>query len=61
VVGGSGTGKSVLMRSILGLRKPDAGRIQLLGVDARERGPGDAVTSSATPGYCSRTGRCSRR
>ena len=39
VVGGSGTGKSVLMRSILGLRKPDAGRIQLLGVDARSEDP----------------------
>jgi len=35
VVGGSGTGKSVLMRSILGLRRPDAGRIEVLGVDAR--------------------------
>ena len=35
VVGGSGTGKSVLMRSILGLRTPDAGRIEVLGVDAR--------------------------
>ena len=34
VVGGSGTGKSVLMRSILGLRRPDAGRIEVLGVDA---------------------------
>jgi len=34
VVGGSGTGKSVLMRSILALRKPDAGEIQVLGVDA---------------------------
>jgi phospholipid/cholesterol/gamma-HCH transport system ATP-binding protein len=39
VVGGSGSGKSVLMRSILGLRKPDAGRIQLLGVDARSEDP----------------------
>ena len=39
VVGGSGTGKSVLMRSILGLRKPDEGRIQLLGVDARSEDP----------------------
>ena len=35
VVGGSGTGKSVLMRSILGLRTPNAGNIQVLGVDAR--------------------------
>lgn len=34
VVGGSGTGKSVLMRSILGLRKPNAGRIEVLGIDA---------------------------
>jgi len=41
IVGGSGTGKSVLMRSILGLRKPNAGRIQVLGVDAMSE---DAVT-----------------
>jgi phospholipid/cholesterol/gamma-HCH transport system ATP-binding protein len=34
VVGGSGTGKSVLMRAILGLRKPQAGSIEVLGVDA---------------------------
>jgi phospholipid/cholesterol/gamma-HCH transport system ATP-binding protein len=35
VVGGSGTGKSVLMRAILGLREPQAGSIEVLGVDAR--------------------------
>jgi phospholipid/cholesterol/gamma-HCH transport system ATP-binding protein len=29
VVGGSGTGKSVLMRSIIGLKKPDAGQIEV--------------------------------
>ncbi len=34
VVGGSGTGKSVLMRAILGLRAPQAGQIRVLGVDA---------------------------
>ena len=34
VVGGSGTGKSVLMRAILGLRRPQAGHIEVLGVDA---------------------------
>jgi phospholipid/cholesterol/gamma-HCH transport system ATP-binding protein len=31
VVGGSGTGKSVLMRSIIGLQVPDAGSITVLG------------------------------
>ena len=31
VVGGSGTGKSVLMRSIIGLQKPTAGDIDVLG------------------------------
>jgi phospholipid/cholesterol/gamma-HCH transport system ATP-binding protein len=31
VVGGSGTGKSVLLRSIVGLQIPRAGRIELLG------------------------------
>ena len=41
VVGGSGSGKSVLMRSIIGLRRPDAGRIEVLGVDARSDDPED--------------------
>jgi phospholipid/cholesterol/gamma-HCH transport system ATP-binding protein len=34
VVGGSGTGKSVLMRAILNLRQPQAGTIEVLGVNA---------------------------
>jgi phospholipid/cholesterol/gamma-HCH transport system ATP-binding protein len=34
VVGGSGTGKSVLLRTIVGLRRPQAGSIRLFGVDA---------------------------
>ena len=34
VVGGSGSGKSVLMRSILALNRPQAGRIRVLGRDA---------------------------
>jgi len=40
VVGGSGSGKSVLMRSIIGLRTPDEGEIEVLGIDARSE---DAV------------------
>jgi phospholipid/cholesterol/gamma-HCH transport system ATP-binding protein len=33
VVGGSGTGKSVLLRSIAGLQKPAAGSVRMLGTD----------------------------
>jgi len=33
VVGGSGTGKSVLMRSIIGLQRPSAGKIEVFGRD----------------------------
>ncbi|GAB3059524.1 ABC transporter ATP-binding protein [Stenotrophomonas tumulicola] len=39
VVGGSGTGKSVLMRSILGLRHADEGQVEVLGRDARSGDP----------------------
>lgn len=33
LIGGSGTGKSVLLREIIGLHRPDAGRVRLLGTD----------------------------
>lgn len=33
VVGGSGSGKSVLLNSIIGLKTPQAGKIQVLGAD----------------------------
>ncbi|WP_019831215.1 ABC transporter ATP-binding protein [Sphingomonas sp. PR090111-T3T-6A] len=38
VVGGSGTGKSVLMRSIIGLQQPDTGDIRVFGEQTRDRG-----------------------
>jgi phospholipid/cholesterol/gamma-HCH transport system ATP-binding protein len=41
VIGGSGTGKSVLLKCILGLERPDAGRIELDGQDVT-RGDRDA-------------------
>jgi phospholipid/cholesterol/gamma-HCH transport system ATP-binding protein len=31
IVGGSGTGKSVLLRSIIGLKRPDGGSVEILG------------------------------
>ena len=42
VVGGSGTGKSVLMRSIIGLQKPVAGHIEVLGENMVGRGEDEA-------------------
>ena len=36
IVGGSGTGKSVLLRTIIGLRRPDGGSIEILGHDTAE-------------------------
>jgi phospholipid/cholesterol/gamma-HCH transport system ATP-binding protein len=44
IVGGSGTGKSVLLRTILGLKAPDGGTVELLGkhlseLEETERGP----------------------
>jgi phospholipid/cholesterol/gamma-HCH transport system ATP-binding protein len=33
IVGGSGTGKSVLLRTIVGLKRPDAGSVRVFGQD----------------------------
>jgi phospholipid/cholesterol/gamma-HCH transport system ATP-binding protein len=38
VVGGSGSGKSVLLRTIVGLNKPRAGRIEVFGQDVAAMG-----------------------
>lgn len=39
IIGGSGTGKSVLLKCILGLIEPDAGSIEIDGVDILKEGP----------------------
>ena len=43
VVGGSGTGKSVLMRSIIGLQTPDAGHIEVFGRSITDGDPEEVV------------------
>lgn len=49
LVGGSGTGKTVMMRTILGLNRPHAGRIELLGADISRM---DADARMATQTRC---------
>ena len=44
LIGGSGSGKSVLLRAIIGLERPTAGTIELLGTDVWRSGP-DAMNA----------------
>jgi phospholipid/cholesterol/gamma-HCH transport system ATP-binding protein len=37
LVGASGSGKSVLLQSLIGLRKPEAGIVKILGIDVYKR------------------------
>jgi phospholipid/cholesterol/gamma-HCH transport system ATP-binding protein len=41
IVGGSGTGKTVLLRTMLGLRLPQAGSVQMNGKDLRNLTPAE--------------------
>ncbi len=43
VVGGSGTGKSVLMRSIIGLKRPDEGEVEIFGESMVDKDERDAL------------------
>lgn len=43
LVGGSGTGKSVLMRTMVGLHMPDEGEVTIAGRNIRDIQPGDTA------------------
>lgn len=43
VVGGSGTGKSVLMRTIIGLQLPDDGEVKVFGESTVNRGESETI------------------
>jgi phospholipid/cholesterol/gamma-HCH transport system ATP-binding protein len=43
VVGGSGSGKSVLLRAIVGLKRPDAGAVEVLGHDVLRAAEAQAI------------------
>ena len=62
LVGGSGTGKSVLLRTIIGLNPLRHGKIEILGVEHPQRArQGRAGRCRRAPACSSRTARCSPR
>ena len=56
VVGGSGTGKSVLMRTILGLRAPQGGSVELYGKDVQQMAAADRSALVRTYGVTFQNG-----
>jgi phospholipid/cholesterol/gamma-HCH transport system ATP-binding protein len=56
IVGGSGSGKSVLLRTILGLQKPRAGEVRLLGRDLTQMSEKDLRAVKATYGVTFQAG-----
>jgi phospholipid/cholesterol/gamma-HCH transport system ATP-binding protein len=54
--GGSGTGKSVILRSIIGLEKPDSGRIVFEGRDITELGERQLIEVRTKIGYVFQNG-----
>lgn len=43
ILGGSGTGKSVCLKHMIGLHRPDSGRVIVLGIDISERSERELV------------------
>jgi phospholipid/cholesterol/gamma-HCH transport system ATP-binding protein len=56
IVGGSGTGKSVLLRTILGLRAPDGGTVDLYGKDVQTLAASDRSALVRTYGVTFQNG-----
>jgi len=56
VVGGSGTGKTVLLRTILGLREPEAGSVQVFGHNIERLAPEERIELSRNYGVAFQSG-----
>ncbi|HMK87747.1 MAG TPA: ATP-binding cassette domain-containing protein [Steroidobacteraceae bacterium] len=56
IVGGSGTGKTVLLRTILGLHRPQAGKIEVYGRDIQRLTPPERLAMDKSFGVTFQTG-----
>ena len=61
MLGPSGTGKSVLLKTLIGLLKPDEGSIIIEGVDIASCPKSSSTRSASSSESCSRTAPCSVR
>jgi phospholipid/cholesterol/gamma-HCH transport system ATP-binding protein len=61
IVGGSGSGKSVLLRTMIGLNRPVAGSVEVLGHDIFGRGGAAHHALESRWGVLFQAGRCSPR
>ena len=61
MLGPSGTGKSVFLKTLIGLLKPDRGSIMIEGTDIASCSERSSTRSASCSGCCSRTARCSAR
>ena len=62
MLGPSGTGKSVFLKTLVGLLKPERGSICIEGRDLADAARGATCTRCAScSACCSRTARCSAR
>jgi phospholipid/cholesterol/gamma-HCH transport system ATP-binding protein len=56
IVGGSGAGKSVLLHTILGLREPQAGTVEVFGRNIRELSPAERLAMTRAYGVTFQSG-----
>ncbi|GAB3980203.1 hypothetical protein GCM10027615_58220 [Plantactinospora veratri] len=61
LLGPSGTGKSVFLKTLVGLLKPDRGAIWIEGRDLPGSPSAPSTRSASSSACCSRTARCSAR
>lgn len=61
ILGGSGTGKTVILKHIVGILVPDSGNVFLEGRNIRDFGEADLLTWRRRTGFLFQSERCSIR